>query len=98
MAEMSSGQEWRAGEPGSPAMHEVAERVGRLESLDVPAQKIADAFAGAVGRGRLNDLLAGTWLGHALHPFLRTSRSEAGRARRSSISSAATRRTGPRTR
>ena len=70
MAEMSSAQEWRAGEPGSPAMHEVAERVGQLESLDAPAQKIADAFAGAVGRGRLNDLLAGTWLGHALHPFL----------------------------
>ena len=66
----ASGQEWHAEEPGSPALHEVAEWVGKLEGLDGPAEKIADAFSGAVGRGRLNDLLAGTWLGHALHPFL----------------------------
>lgn len=70
MSETASTQEWQAGEPRSPAMHEIAERVGRLEALDAPAQKIADAFSGSVGRGRLNDLLAGTWLGHALHPFL----------------------------
>ncbi len=70
MAENGRAQEWQAGEPGSPAMHEVAERIGKLEALDGPAQKIANPVAAKLGRGRFGDLLAGTWLGHAVHPFL----------------------------
>ncbi len=70
MADTDRAQEWQAGEPASPAMHEVAERVGHVEALDGPAQKIAGPVAGKLGRGRFGDVLAGTWLGHALHPFL----------------------------
>jgi nitrite reductase/ring-hydroxylating ferredoxin subunit len=51
-------------------MHELAERVGKLEGLDGPAHAIANSVSARIGRGRLGDLLAGTWLGHALHPFL----------------------------
>ncbi len=70
MADSERSQEWTAGEPASPAMHEVAERVGKLESLDAPAQKIANVVSRRLGRSRFGDVLAGTWLGHALHPFL----------------------------
>ena len=70
MAQIERSQEWRAGEPASPAMHEVAERIGKVEALDAPAQKIADQVSRRLGRGRFGELLAGTWLGHALHPFL----------------------------
>ena len=70
MAQDERPQEWQAGEPASPAMHEAAERVGKLEALDAPAQKIADQVSRRLGRGRFGDILAGTWLGHALHPLL----------------------------
>ncbi len=70
MAEDARSQEWRAGEPASPALHEVAERLGKLEVLDTPAQKVADLVSSRLGRSRFGDVLAGTWLGHALHPFL----------------------------
>ncbi|MDQ3859533.1 MAG: Rieske (2Fe-2S) protein [Actinomycetota bacterium] len=62
-------EEWRGGEPGSPAMHEVAERIGKVEALDAPAEKVADQVSRRLGRSRFGDLLSGTWLGHALHPF-----------------------------
>jgi nitrite reductase/ring-hydroxylating ferredoxin subunit/uncharacterized membrane protein len=70
MAEDGRSEEWRAGEPASPALHEVAERLGKLEALDAPAQKVADQVSERIGRSRFGDVLAGTWLGHALHPFL----------------------------
>ena len=70
MAEFDRSEEWLAGEPASPAMHEVAERVGNLAALDAPAQKIADQVSRRLGRGRFGEILAGTWLGHALHPLL----------------------------
>lgn len=70
MADDERSQEWRAGEPASPVMHEVAERIGKLEPLDRPAETIADPVGRRLGRGRFGDLLAGTWLGHALHPLL----------------------------
>jgi nitrite reductase/ring-hydroxylating ferredoxin subunit/uncharacterized membrane protein len=70
MADDGRSEEWRAGKPASPAMHEVAERLGRLEALDAPAQKVADQVSERLGRSRFGDVLAGTWLGHALHPFL----------------------------
>ncbi|MDQ3866076.1 MAG: Rieske 2Fe-2S domain-containing protein [Actinomycetota bacterium] len=62
-------EEWRGGEPGSPVMHELAERIGKVEALDAPAEKVADQVSRRLGRGRFGDLLSGTWLGHALHPF-----------------------------
>ena len=55
--------------PTSPAMHVLPERLAKLEQLDRPAQALA-ALAGWLGPGRLKDTLSGTWLGHALHPFL----------------------------
>ena len=69
MAQSEPVREWRAGQPTSPAMHEVAERIGTIEALDPPAEAIADQVSRRIGRGPLGDLLAGTWLGHALHPF-----------------------------
>jgi nitrite reductase/ring-hydroxylating ferredoxin subunit/uncharacterized membrane protein len=70
MAQNERLQEWRAGKPTSPVMHEVAERIGKVEALDRPAEKVADGVSRRLGRGRFGDVLAGTWLGHALHPFL----------------------------
>lgn len=55
--------------PSRPALHVVAERLGRLESLDGVATKLASAI-GVIGPGRIRDALSGTWLGHALHPLL----------------------------
>jgi nitrite reductase/ring-hydroxylating ferredoxin subunit len=68
MAEANTATDHR-GEPTSPAMHVVAERVGHVEQLDRPAAVLAGA-AEKLPPGRLKDVLAGTWLGHALHPFL----------------------------
>jgi nitrite reductase/ring-hydroxylating ferredoxin subunit/uncharacterized membrane protein len=70
MVERERSQEWRAGEPDRPVMHEVAERFGKLEALDAPAHAIAGQVSRRVGRSRFGEHLAGTWLGHALHPFL----------------------------
>jgi nitrite reductase/ring-hydroxylating ferredoxin subunit/uncharacterized membrane protein len=55
--------------PTSPAMHVVPERLAKFEQLDRPARALA-AIAGAIGPGKLKDALSGSWLGHALHPFL----------------------------
>lgn len=46
------------------------ERVETAEALDAPAKKLGKALRGAVSPGPLKDALAGTWLGHALHPLL----------------------------
>ena len=55
--------------PTSPAMHVLPERLAKVEQLDRPARALASA-AGRIGPGRLKDALSGSWLGHALHPFL----------------------------
>ena len=70
MASTETSQEWHAAGPAKPVMHEVAERIGTVEALDRPAQAIAGPVAAKVGRSPVGDVLAGTWLGHALHPFL----------------------------
>jgi nitrite reductase/ring-hydroxylating ferredoxin subunit/uncharacterized membrane protein len=62
--------EWRAGEPESPRLHELTERLAEVEALDEPAEKLSEAFSSAVEPGPLKDALSGTWLGHALHPLL----------------------------
>jgi nitrite reductase/ring-hydroxylating ferredoxin subunit/uncharacterized membrane protein len=53
----------------SPALYELPERLAEVESLDAPAQPVAE-LAAKVGPGTLKDLLSGTWLGHPLHPIL----------------------------
>lgn len=55
-----------------PLAHElIAERIERLEPLDVVAEPLQQAVRTAVPQGSaLKDLLSGTWLGHPLHPPL----------------------------
>ena len=55
--------------PTSPAMHVLPERLAKLELLDRPAHALA-AVTGRIRPGKLKDALSGSWLGHALHPFL----------------------------
>src|SRR3954466_11965001 len=53
-----------------PRLHHLAERVGAATSLDGPAEAVAGWIRGIVPRGPVKDVLSGTPLGHALHPFL----------------------------
>src|SRR5947199_1297772 len=53
-----------------PRLHQLAERVGAAASLDGPAEAVAEWIRGVVPKGPVKDTLAGTPLGHALHPFL----------------------------
>jgi nitrite reductase/ring-hydroxylating ferredoxin subunit/uncharacterized membrane protein len=53
-----------------PRLHQLAERVGALAALDGPAEAVAKWARGAIPKGPVKDGLSGTWLGHALHPFL----------------------------
>src|SRR3954451_17805654 len=53
-----------------PRLHHLAERVGAATSLDGPAEAVAGWVRGIVPRGPVKDVLSGTPLGHALHPFL----------------------------
>src|SRR5436309_7797243 len=53
-----------------PRIRNVVEPIGNLEALDrigSPLKKAVDRF---VKPGAVKDLLAGTWLGHPLHPVL----------------------------
>ena len=62
-------QERRAGAPTRPRLHALAERVGRLEALDGPAEGLARKVRG-LDPGPVKDAISGAWLGHALHPLL----------------------------
>ena len=44
--------------------------VERAKALDGPGKAIGKAVRGAIGPGAVKEALAGTWLGHALHPLL----------------------------
>lgn len=70
MNAVPSSETWPAGEPTRPILHRLAERVGALEQLDGPAERLSTAVRGLVGSGTVKDGLSGTWLGHALHPLL----------------------------
>jgi nitrite reductase/ring-hydroxylating ferredoxin subunit/uncharacterized membrane protein len=50
--------------------HDVAIRIEKIEGLDAIAEPLANAVKKLIPRGRLKDLLSGTWLGHPLHPLL----------------------------
>jgi nitrite reductase/ring-hydroxylating ferredoxin subunit/uncharacterized membrane protein len=60
--------------PGTPTapspLLPLVDAIEHQEALDPAGQAIAGKVRGAVGPGPLRDLLAGTWLGHALHPLL----------------------------
>src|SRR3954471_14101355 len=49
------------------ALGEAAEK---LSALDAPGKKVGKAVRGALKPGVVRDALAGTWLGHAVHPIL----------------------------
>jgi nitrite reductase/ring-hydroxylating ferredoxin subunit/uncharacterized membrane protein len=54
----------------SPLPNAVAERLEGAEPLDQPAETIAKVVRDTVPSGAVKDGLSGTWLGHAVHPFL----------------------------
>ncbi|HEX2266028.1 MAG TPA: Rieske 2Fe-2S domain-containing protein, partial [Solirubrobacterales bacterium] len=56
--------------PRRPVLHRLAERVGQIEALDPPAQKLLDLADKVIKPGRARDALSGTFLGHALHPLM----------------------------
>jgi nitrite reductase/ring-hydroxylating ferredoxin subunit/uncharacterized membrane protein len=60
--------------PGTPTapspLLPLVDALEREELLDPPGEAIAGAVRDVVRPGELRDLLAGTWLGHALHPLL----------------------------
>jgi nitrite reductase/ring-hydroxylating ferredoxin subunit/uncharacterized membrane protein len=56
-------------EAASPLSPLVA-RIESLEPLDSPGKAIGKKVRGLLSPGALRDALAGTWLGHALHPLL----------------------------
>ena len=51
-------------------LHDLTERLGGVAVLDAPAKRAGTAVRGAFKPGPARDLLAGTWLGHSLHPLL----------------------------
>jgi nitrite reductase/ring-hydroxylating ferredoxin subunit/uncharacterized membrane protein len=60
-----------AGTPTAPSpLLPLVESIERAEALDPPGEAVAGKVRDAIGPGPLRDLLAGTWLGHALHPLL----------------------------
>ncbi|HYZ70206.1 MAG TPA: Rieske 2Fe-2S domain-containing protein [Thermoleophilaceae bacterium] len=67
---MADTRQRTAGRPTRPALHALAERVGRLEALDGPAEAYAKKVRGLFDPGPVKDALSGAWLGHALHPLL----------------------------
>ena len=53
-----------------PKLHAAAERLGRVEAIDPPAKVAGKAVRNAIPHGPVKDAVAGTWLGHALHPLM----------------------------
>ena len=53
-----------------PKLHAAAERLAHLEAVDAPAKTLGKLVRDAIPHGPVKDAIAGTWLGHALHPLL----------------------------
>src|SRR4051795_1987624 len=51
-------------------LHDLVETVESAEALDEPGKALGKAIRDTVPKGAVKDGLAGTWLGHALHPML----------------------------
>jgi nitrite reductase/ring-hydroxylating ferredoxin subunit/uncharacterized membrane protein len=62
--------QWPAGTPDQPRLYALAERLGRLDALDGPAEAVARRVRGLLDPGAVKDAVSGTWLGHPLHPLL----------------------------
>jgi nitrite reductase/ring-hydroxylating ferredoxin subunit len=48
----------------------LAQRIADVAGLDAPAKSAGKLIRGALSPGAVRDTLAGTWLGHAIHPAL----------------------------
>jgi nitrite reductase/ring-hydroxylating ferredoxin subunit/uncharacterized membrane protein len=51
-------------------LHDLVETVESADALDQPGETLGKAIRDTVPKGPVKDALAGTWLGHALHPML----------------------------
>ncbi len=51
-------------------LHGIGARIEQLSALDAPAKSTAKKVRATFPPGPVKDALSGTWLGHALHPFL----------------------------
>ncbi|MEA2478998.1 MAG: hypothetical protein QOJ07_920 [Thermoleophilaceae bacterium] len=59
------------GTPTAPSpLLPLVERLESAEALDPAGEKVAKTVRDLIGPGVVKDALAGTWLGHALHPLL----------------------------
>jgi nitrite reductase/ring-hydroxylating ferredoxin subunit/uncharacterized membrane protein len=56
--------------PRNPIGHDVLERLASFEVLDGPAKQIAKAVRSLKAPTKVDEALAGTWLGHPVHPLL----------------------------
>src|SRR3954447_14629882 len=57
------------GYAGTP-LHDAVEAIESASTLDGPGEKIGKFARDTIPKGPVKDALAGTWLGHALHPML----------------------------
>jgi nitrite reductase/ring-hydroxylating ferredoxin subunit/uncharacterized membrane protein len=56
--------------PRNPIGHDLLERLASLEAVDGPAKQIAKAVRSLKAPTKVDEALAGTWLGHPVHPLL----------------------------
>ena len=56
--------------PRTPIGHDLLERLGSLEAVDGPAQKLAKVVRDLKRPKQIDEALSGTWLGHPVHPLL----------------------------
>src|SRR5438270_13753126 len=51
-------------------LHDLVDTLESAEALDDPGKTIGKVIRDNVPKGPVKDALAGTWLGHAVHPML----------------------------
>ena len=56
--------------PRTPIGHDLLERLASLEAVDGPAKQLAKAVRSLKAPTKVDEALAGTWLGHPVHPLL----------------------------
>jgi len=70
MATMNARETASDGLARRPLASVLGRRLGRIEALDAPAEKLASIVRKVVPPGPVKDALSGTWLGHAFHPLM----------------------------
>jgi len=55
--------------PRTPIGHDLLEQLGSLEAVDGPAQAVAKFVRNVKSPTKVDEALAGTWLGHPVHPM-----------------------------